>query len=288
MFVESAGNALLDWAASILSEGFNSLVQIFYSADSEFFSNPTVQGIIAFFTMLAWGLFLVGMILAIAEFGLTYREGSGNFKNIGMGFLKGFLAVLLFASVPIELYKFSCDMQSYVASAISTSSMGSAINGVSQGMQSFISNYLEITRANMTNPLTVLCYILMYLYCVFKIFFGNIKRAGILTLTICVGSLHMMGIPRGYQDSFMAWCRQVIGICLTVFLQNTMFLVGLLMTLQNPGSWLISLGAILVAAQTPRFVQMFGVDCSAQGNIGAAVYTASTTVRTVKMLFAKG
>lgn len=49
-------------------------------------------------------------------------------------------------------------------------------------------------------------------FCVFKIFFDNIKRGGILLIQIAVGSLHMFSIPRGYDEGFNQWVKQVIAL----------------------------------------------------------------------------
>lgn len=69
--------------------------------------------------------------------------------------------------------------------------------------------------------LNLLCMI-AFAYCVIKMFFANIKRGGILLIQIAVGSLYMFSVPRGYADGFNQWCKQVIAICLTAFMQTTL------------------------------------------------------------------
>ena len=70
------------------------------------------------------------------------------------------------------------------------------------------------------------CIILMA-YAVIKVFFANLKRGGILLIQIAVGSLYMFSVPRGYLDGFYQWCKQVVGLCLTAFLQATILIAGL-------------------------------------------------------------
>ncbi len=65
-------------------------------------------------------------------------------------------------------------------------------------------------------------------YAVIKVFFSNLKRGGILLIQIAVGSLYMFSIPRGYTDGFTQWCKQVIGLCLSAFLQATILVAGLM------------------------------------------------------------
>ena len=38
----------------------------------------------------------------------------------------------------------------------------------------------------------------------------------------------MFSVPRGYSDGFLQWMKQVIGLCLTAFLQATILTAGLL------------------------------------------------------------
>ena len=40
--------------------------------------------------------------------------------------------------------------------------------------------------------------------------------------------LYMFYIPSGYTDGFIQWCKQIIGLCLTTFLQATILTAGLL------------------------------------------------------------
>ena len=70
--------------------------------------------------------------------------------------------------------------------------------------------------------------IIMMGYSVIKVFFANLKRGGILLIQIAVGSLYMFSVPRGYYDGFIQWCKQIIGLCLTTFLQATILTAGLM------------------------------------------------------------
>ena len=76
--------------------------------------------------------------------------------------------------------------------------------------------------ASGNNVLLNLLIIICLGYCVIKVFFSNIKRGGILLTQIAVGSLHMFSLPRGYSEGFTSWCKQVIAICFTTFMQTTL------------------------------------------------------------------
>ena len=128
--------------------------------------------------------------------------------------------------------------------------------------------------------MVIFCLILMA-YAVIKVFFANLKRGGILLIQIAVGSLYMFSIPRGYLDGFTQWCKQVIGLCLTAFLQATILVAGLLVVREQG---LLGLGLMLSAGEIPRVAGAFGMETSTKANMMSAVYTAQAAVNTTRSL----
>ena len=126
------------------------------------------------------------------------------------------------------------------------------------------------------------CIILMA-YAVIKVFFANLKRGGILLIQIAVGSLYMFSVPRGYADGFTQWMKQVIGLCLTAFLQATILIAGLMVFRTNA---LLGLGLMLSAGEVPRIAGAFGLDTSTRANINSAVYTAQSVINTTRTIAA--
>ena len=118
-------------------------------------------------------------------------------------------------------------------------------------------------------------------YAVIKVFFSNLKRGGILLIQIAVGSLYMFSIPRGYTDGFTQWCKQVIGLCLTAFLQATILVAGLKVFSDKA---LLGLGLMLAAGEVPRIAGAFGLDTTTRANIMSAVYTAQAAVNTTRTI----
>ena len=100
-----------------------------------------------------------------------------------------------------------------------------------------------------TNPIMILFCMILMAYAVIKVFFANLKRGGILLIQIAVGSLYMFSIPRGFTDGFTQWMKQVIGLCLTAFLQATILVAGLMVFSEHP---LLGLGLMLSAGEVPR------------------------------------
>ena len=76
-----------------------------------------------------------------------------------------------------------------------------------------------------------------------------------------VGSLYMFSIPRGYIDGFVQWMKQVIGLCLTAFLQSTILVAGLMVFKDHA---LLGLGLMLSAGEVPRIAGTFGLDTTTQ------------------------
>lgn len=71
----------------------------------ELFGMSWVQSIVLFFSYLAWALYGVGLVVSAFETGIEYQNGRGSVKDALINALKGFLAVSLFTTVPVELFK---------------------------------------------------------------------------------------------------------------------------------------------------------------------------------------
>jgi hypothetical protein len=132
-----------------------------------------------------------------------------------------------------------------------------------------------------TSPILMLFIIIMMGYAVIKVFFANLKRGGILLIQIAVGSLYMFSVPRGYIDGFSQWCKQIIGLCLTTFLQATILAAGLMVLRTHA---LLGLGLMLSAGEVPRIAGAFGLDTSTRANLMSAVYTAQAAVSTTRTI----
>lgn len=130
--------------------------------------------------------------------------------------------------------------------------------------------------------MVIFCLALMA-YAVIKVFFANLKRGGILLIQIAVGSLYMFSVPRGYGDGFIQWCKQVVGLCLTAFLQATILVAGLMVFKDHA---LLGLGLMLSAGEIPRIAGAFGLDTTTRANISSAVYTAQSAVSMTRTVVA--
>lgn len=93
----------------------------------------------------------------------------------------------------------------------------------------------------------------------------------------------MFSIPRGYLDGFVGWMKQVIGLCLTAFLQSTILIAGLMIFRDHA---LMGVGLMLSAGEVPRIAGNFGVDTTTKANVMSAVYTAQAAVSTTRTIAA--
>ncbi|MDE8333323.1 DUF6045 family protein [Erysipelothrix rhusiopathiae] len=127
--------------------------------------------------------------------------------------------------------------------------------------------------------------LIMMGYSIIKVFFANLKRGGILLIHVAVGSLYMFSVPRGYIDGFTQWCKQVIGICLTAFLQSVILIAGLGVMRSN---LLLGIGLTLAASEVPRIAGQFGMDTSTKTNLMSTMYAAQNAIHLTKSLTTKG
>ena len=253
----------------------------------ELFELEWVQAIVLFFSQLGWALFGVSLVVCAFEFGIEYTTGRANLQHTALNAIKGFLAVSLFTTVPIRLYALSVSLQGRLSAGIT--GYGTSIGDVGQQIitdLNSVESIADMTQVTLdfgigliTSPIMLLFCIILMAYAVIKVFFANLKRGGILLIQIAVGSLYMFSIPRGYVDGFTQWIKQVIGLCLTAFLQSTILVAGLMVFKDHA---LLGLGLMLSAGEVPRIAGTFGLDTTTRANIMSAVYTAQAAVNTTR------
>lgn len=252
----------------------------------ELFEMSWVQSIVLFFSYLAWALYGTGLVVACFECGIEYSSGRGNIRETALNAIKGFMAVSLFTVVPVRLYELSVTLQGQFTAGIT--GYGASIGDVASDiMQEFsaVESLTDLTSGpflgfgSITSGFMILFCIILMAYAIIKVFFANLKRGGILLIQITVGSLYMFSVPRGYTDGFIQWCKQIIGLCLTAFLQATILIAGLMVFKDHA---LLGLGLMLSAGEIPRIAGAFGLDTTTRANIMSAVYTAQAAVNTTR------
>ncbi|MBR2934591.1 MAG: hypothetical protein IKB79_03325 [Oscillospiraceae bacterium] len=252
----------------------------------ELFEMNWVQAIVLFFSQLAWALFGIGFVVAAFDFGLEYASGHANIKKTAINVIKGFLACSLFTTVPVRLYALSVSLQGSLTAGLT--GYGTSIGDVATDIVtelSTVESLGDLTTGSfmgfgsITSPAMYLFCIILMAYAVIKVFFANLKRGGILLIQIAVGSLYMFSVPRGYIEGFVQWIKQVVGLCLTAFLQATILVAGLMVFKDHA---LLGLGLMLSAGEVPRIAGAFGVDTTTKANIMSAVYTAQAAVNTTQ------
>lgn len=255
----------------------------------ELFDMTWVQSIVLFFSYLAWMLYVVGLVVSCFETGIEYQSGRGSVKDAALNAIKGFMAVSLFTTVPIELYKLSVNLQGSLSTGITGHSNG--IGDLATAIIGELGTISDVSSvgnsgvfggiSTITSPIMALFIIILMGYAVIKVFFANLKRGGILLIQIAVGSLYMFSVPRGYIDGFVQWIKQIIGLCLTTFLQATILTAGLMVLKDNA---LLGLGLMLSAGEVPRIAGAFGLDTSTKANVMSAVNTAQAAVNTTRTI----
>lgn len=278
-------DALMDWCYSQIIGFLGAFFAQMGNMGVELFDLPWVQAVALFFSQLGWALFAVSLVVCVFECGIEYSTGRANIQQTAINILKGFLSVCLFTTVPVRLYTLSVALQGTFAQGIAGS--GGSIGEIGGGILAELEGASLLEAAEQaefglgTNPIMLLFCVVLIAYAVIKVFFANLKRGGILLIQIAVGSLYMFSIPRGYTDGFVQWCKQVIGLCLTTFLQATILTAGLMVV---PDHILLGLGLMLSAGEVPRIAGTFGLDTTTRANIMSAVYTAQAAVNTTRTI----
>ena len=280
----------MDWIYGQIVGFLGNFFALMGNMGVELFELDWVNAIVLFFSRLGWALFAVSVVVCAFECGIEYSAGRGNLQQCALNVIKGFLAVSLFTVVPVRLYALSVSLQGTFSAGLT--GYGRSIGEVGQDIVTELSEIQTLSDAVnsthfgldvITSPIMILFRVILMAYAVLKVFFANLKRGGILLIQIAVGSLYMFSIPRGYLDGFVGWMKQVIGLCLTAFLQSTILVAGLMIFKDHA---LMGVGLMLSAGEVPRIAGNFGVDTTTKANVMSAVYTAQAAVNTTRTIAA--
>ncbi len=249
---------------------------------TELFDLPWIQAVLKLFQYFGWALFAAGFIVAIFDTAIEYQSMERiNIKRQILPLIYSFLAVNLFTVVPIRLYCWCVSVQGTLMKDLSTlfageQGVGNNIGMLANAALTMLSPYNNVAGGfAAVGTLLNLLFVIALGYCVIKIFFANIKRGGMLLTQIAIGSLYMFSIPKGNTEGFISWCRQVIALCITAFLQMTLLYLGLL-TFKS--SMLLGLGVMLAANEVPNIARQFGLDTSIKVHFSNAVHNTTMAV----------
>lgn len=292
---ETVLGQIIDWIYGQIVGFLGDFFMQMGNMGADLFAMSWVQSIVLFFSYLAWALYVTGLVVAVFECGIEYQTGRGSVKETALNAIKGFLAVSLFTTVPVELYKLCVSLQGSFTAGIT--GLGDDFGTVAAGIVNSLKDAGTWEQAaasgafggltSITSPVLMIFILILMGYAIIKVFFANLKRGGILLIQIAVGSLYMFSVPRGYIDGFVSWSKQVIGLCLTAFLQATVLIAGLMVVKDQA---LLGLGLMLSAGEIPRIAGQFGLDTTTRANVMGAVYAAQGAVnltRTIVQTVAK-
>lgn len=299
MGAEVAGgicNSIAKWIYEQIYDAAAALFRLMGNMGVEVVDLTFCKTLVKLFSMFGWAMFAVGVVIAVGDLGIEAGSREVNLKGFFLNLLKGFFAARLFSTLPIALYRWTVT----VGGSILHDLVGVGADSIGQAVADTWSRIPEATEAvteslgmadgiaGMLNPNYVISamlvqtvFMIVFIYCIGKLFLDNLKRGGILLIQIAVGSLYMVSIPRGYTDGFTGWCKQVIGLCLTQFLQVLLMFLGVLIFTDH---MVLATGVLLAAKEVPRIAAQFGLDTSTRVNLQSAAYTAQTAIRLTQVV----
>ena len=267
--VDGVLDQFCDWIYGKLISFFGDFFSMINLMGAELFELNWIKGILLFFNYFAWALYVVGIVVAVFDTAIEAQRGKGNLQDVGLNIIKGFFAVSLFTIVPVDLYIFCINLSNGLIGAItgmteSEGKLGAIATMILGGFETPVSNIV-----------VAIVFVILIGYAVIKVFFANLKRGGILLTMMAIGSLYMFSVPRGYTDGFISWCKQVVALCLTAFLQTIVLIAGLVTYNTN---MLLGIGLMLSSTEVPRIAQNFGLDTSMRFNVMSTVYSVNSVV----------
>lgn len=279
--VNSVWNAMVQWIYEAIYTAVGELFADINNLGIEIFDLSWVQAFGKLFTLLGWSLYVVGVVVAVFEVAIESQTGRISIKGAVLNVLKGFFAASLIGVLPVQLYQLCCSLQGVFTGDLAAVFAGEQSSSIGEVAGQILSSVFFMDETAQVG-LKIIFFLLIFAYCVIKIFFANIKRGGIILVQMAVGSLYMFSVPRGYTDGFCQWCKQTIAICLTAFLQTTLLFLGMLTFRDN---MLLGLGVMLAANEVPRVAQQFGLDSSVRVNASSVIYSTSSAVNLARTVF---
>ena len=279
--VNSVWNAMVQWIYEAIYTAVGELFADINNLGIEIFDLSWVQAFGKLFTLLGWSLYVVGVVVAVFEVAIESQTGRISIKGAVLNVLKGFFAASLIGVLPVQLYQLCCSLQGVFTGDLAAVFAGEQSSSIGEVAGQILSSVFFMDETAQVG-LKIILFLLIFAYCVIKIFFANIKRGGIILVQMAVGSLYMFSVPRGYTDGFCQWCKQTIAICLTAFLQTTLLFLGMLTFRDN---MLLGLGVMLAANEVPRVAQQFGLDSSVRVNASSVIYSTSSAVNLARTVF---
>lgn len=281
---DSIWGKFIAWIYTLVYDAISGFLTLITNMGADLFELPWVESALEFFSLFGWGLFLAGLVVAIFDIAIEYQsKGRVNIKKQVLPFIWGLLAVNLFTRVPVELYRFCVNLQNTFVGDLAQRVIGMNLS-FEEAVRMALRTYPPVHMITNNTTLLSLLILICFGYCIVKCFFSNVKRGGILLTQIAVGSLHMFSLPRGYTEGFTGWCKQIIAICFTTFMQNTLLFMGLITMQTHP---MLGLGVMLAANEVPRIAQQFGLDTSMRVNAMSAVHTTTSAINIGRALAKK-
>lgn len=253
------------WLVKNTLSGAETVFTSITASSANIFNYSWFKVIVGVFRCFGVLLFAVGVVLALVDVGVEYRRRGADLSGAMLNLGKGLLAVGLFSTVPVPLYKFCANIQSVIMDAL-------AINWSFQSISDAIS-------AKFTQDLMMIIMLIIIIVLMVIIYLDTLKRGGILLVQICIGSLYMISVPRGYMDNFYGWCKQIIALCLTTLFQNLLMFCGLMII---PTNLFLGIGTMFAAKEVPRICGQFGLDTSVKASFTGMAIGANASVQAIK------
>lgn len=297
---------MFTWIYYLLINSLNDFTQYIGNMGADLFDNSIVKAILVFFWWIGVTVLIIGIVIAIAQFGIGYDSGKSNFVETLSNIIKAMMVTALFTTVPVKVFQLSISTESAISRLINGGSLlinnsnTAAGSDTSNSLISSISSFFTTMIAG--NPvLSVigslaggsssssqhiptfmnLLFLIAFCYGFFKVLFGNLKRGAILMIQICTCPFYIMSLAMGYSDGFTGWYRQILGICFTAFLQNLLLALGL-MVFQT--QMVVGTGVMLAAAEVPRIAGRYGLETSVRSNFMQVSYAARSAMSLVKAI----
>ena len=175
-------DAVLRWFYEIIYGAIADFFTLMGNMGADIFELSWIQATVKLFTLIGWGLFVAGLVVAIFDMAIDCQNGSANIKSTCLHILMGFMCCSMIGVVPIRLYKFCITLQNTFSHELASIFAGTQSLNLSGQSTNILVGSFHATNELMINLFNLLIMI-AFAYCVIKIFFQNIPAGRNVNVT---------------------------------------------------------------------------------------------------------
>lgn len=220
------------------------LLQLFQLFGQSFFTIEIVENILLLFQSLMYGIFVIGVLLALIDYVVLYLDGSvSSFFSVGKNIGKALIITLCIQKLMLLAYESILFLsRRFLHFEIKGESLFS------------LEKLATLFQFQVADTLIGIFLVLTFIFIFAKILLQIIARNGLFLCFQCTVIFYIIGICRGRENVFSSWLIFGLSLCFTHFVQ-ILFLSVALVYFTDAKMLILSCSLLLAAMQIEKILE---------------------------------